>query len=148
MFPSNPRNSLPTMPTSYVPFWWNLSSIGQYYSNTAALNAIVISPAEILMVITLVTWLVRAISLRELRIEKGAFFWAIAVYMSMVAFGFLHGISKGGVDTTIALYEVRAQVYFILTYLMTVNIVTDAKMVTTLLWMIIICTGVQIGRAS
>src|SRR5262245_47202759 len=67
MFPSGPRAALASMPTSYVPFWWNLSSAGQYYTNSRTLNAVVISPAEILMVMTFLIWIVRAIVNRELR---------------------------------------------------------------------------------
>src|SRR5204862_505504 len=58
LFPSVPSPAIATMPTSFVPFWWNLSSAGFYYSHSTSLGAIVISPAEILMLLTFLTWLV------------------------------------------------------------------------------------------
>src|SRR5262249_1332517 len=78
---------------------------------------------------------------------RGAFFWSITAYLAMVAFGFAHGLSRGG-NSTIALYEVRGQTYFFLAYLMTVNLITDAKLVQRLIWTTVICTGLQgIGGA-
>jgi hypothetical protein len=142
LFPSNPIIPLPTMPTGYVPFWWNLSSSGLYYAHSNSLSAVVISPAEILMLLTFVTWLVRSVVNREFKMERGQFFWGITIYIVMVAFGFLHGVVKNG-NTTMALYEVRGQTYFFLAYLMTINLITDVKLVLRLLWTAVICIGLQ-----
>lgn len=131
-----------TMPTSYVPFWWNISSIGQYFAGTNATSSVVISPAEIMMVVTLLTWLVHRVVTRDLHLLGGRFFWIIAAYTSLVALGFLHGLAKH-CNVTIALYEVRAQAYFFLAYLLAVNLFTDIKQIKNLLWITTIMVGIQ-----
>ena len=142
LFPSTSVQGLPTMPTLFVPLWWNVSTIGSRYLGTYALNGVSVSPAELVMMLTFTVWLVRAIALRQLTWKVGTFFWAIAAYMTMVACGFINGMSHGG-QLTMALYEIRGQFYFLLTYLMAVNIIDDRRQITTLLWLIVICNAIQ-----
>ncbi len=142
LFPGTSVASIPTMPTSYVPFWWNLSTVGQVYVSTNALKALSFSPAEFLMVLTIVTWLIKTIVMREFKVTGGVFFGVIGAYTSMVAIGFLNGFTHSH-NMTMALYEVRGQAYFFMIYLMTINIFDDKKQVKTLIWLIVLCTGFQ-----
>ena len=142
LFPGTYELATPTMPTSYAPFWWNLSTIGWYNLSTTALTGLAFSPAELIMMLTFTVWFVRAISLRQFQWRNGAFFWPITAYMLMVVFGFCNGLSHGA-SSTMALYEVRGQAYFFLTYLMAVNLITDRRQLKTLLWIIVICNGLQ-----
>ena len=142
LFPGTGGTAVTTIPTTYVPVWWNISSIGQYLGHTGALNAIAVSPAELIIVLTGLFWLVRSVVNREFRLMRGPFGIAIAAYLATVAFGFAHGMATGG-DRTIALYEVRAQAEFLLSYLLAVNIITDRKQIVTLLWIAVIAIGIQ-----
>ncbi len=142
LFPGTSMTSIPTMPTSYVPFWWNLSTVGQVYVSTNALKALSFSPAEFLMVLTILTWIIKTVVMREFKISGGVFFGVIAAYTTMVGIGFLNGFSHAH-NLTMALYEVRAQAYFFMIYLMTINIFDDKKQVKVLIWLIVICTGFQ-----
>ena len=140
--PGTHEPGTPTMPTSYIPFWWNMSTIGWYNMGTRALTGLAISPAEIIAVLTFTTWLVRGVALRQFQWRSGAFFWAIAAYMLMVVAGFINGVSHGA-NETMALYEVRGQAYFFMMYLMAVNLITDKRHLMMMLWTIVICNGIQ-----
>jgi O-antigen ligase len=142
LLPGTHELATPTMPTSYVPFWWNLSTIGAFNLGTSALTGVAFSPAELIMVLTFVIWFVRGIALRQFQFTGGIFFWAIAAYIAMVVVGFINGVNHGA-NVTMALYEVRGQAYFFMTYVMAVNILTDRRQIMTLLWTIVICNGLQ-----
>ncbi len=142
LFPAVAGDGRITIPTTYVPMWWNISSIGQYYGNTGAANALVFSPAEAIMGMAALAWLLRGISMRTLKLHQGAFFVGIAAYSAMVALGFIHGIVTGG-NSTMALYEVRAQAHFFLMYLMAANLITERRHAMTVLWLVVGCIGLQ-----
>jgi len=142
LFPQTHDLQVPTMPASYVPFWWNVSTIGQTSWQSNNLNGLAISPAEIIMVLTFLVWIVRTVALRQFKFNIGPFFWPIAAYMAMVAVGFVNGITHGG-NITMALYEVRGQAYFFLVYVMMVNLVEERRQLMTLLWLVVICNFIQ-----
>ncbi len=129
------------IPTLRVPFWINISTIGQSFG-TNGLNPLVFSPAEVIMLLTALAWVIRGVSTRSFSLKRGVFFPAIAAYMLCVVYGFIHGISAGG-DRTMALYEVRAHAHFLLVYLLAANLITDRKHTTQMLWLIVGCLGLQ-----
>lgn len=131
----------PLIPTSLVPFWWNISIIGQNFGITA-LNGISISPAEIFMILAFLTWLIKMVVSRELDIRRGPILPAILCYAAFVTLGFLNGLFHGG-DITIALWEVRTQYHLILVFILASNLITDRRHVLALLWMIVLCTAMQ-----
>src|SRR5579862_6917519 len=87
-----------TMPSGYIQYWRNISSIGQSYGSSA-LNGLAFSPAELIVMITTIAWLIRTISDRRFRFERGAFFLPIVVYIGFVFAGWLHGRLTGGDST-------------------------------------------------
>lgn len=121
-----------TIPTSYIPMWLNISTVGQQYG-TQVLSPLVFSIAELLMIVSVLSWIVRQIAMRELKIEWGTLMVPISLYSLAVFCGFLRGMSSGG-DRTMALYEVRAQATFLLAYLMAANMIKDRNQVKTLFW--------------
>ncbi len=129
------------IPTSYVPFFWNLNNLGQQYG-TGALNPFKFSIAEGVMLLTFISWIIRQISLRDLHIEKGAFFGWFAAYIGMVAFGAVHGIATGG-DASMALWEVRSQFHMFLSYLIACNVIKEKKDVMPVLWLAVIGIGMK-----
>ena len=142
LFPGTAGEGLYNLiPTLRVPFWINISTIGQSFG-TNGLNPFVFSPAEVVMGLTALAWVIRGVSTRSLTIRKGVFFPAIAAYMLCVLYGFMHGISAGG-DRTMALYEVRAHAHFLLVYLLAANLITERKHTTQMLWLIVGCLGLQ-----
>jgi hypothetical protein len=129
------------VPTSFVPFFWNLNNLGYHYG-TAILEPFKFSIAELLMVTTFTVWIVQAIVTRTFRFEKGAFFWAFAAYIVMVTLGWIHGVSTGG-DVTMALWEVRPQFHFFAAYLIAANLIREKKDVYPVLWLTIIFAGLK-----
>lgn len=142
LFPMTHELGEPTMPTSYVPFWYNLSTIGYFEFGISAFAGLAISPAEILIVWTFLVWLVRGVSLREFEWRSGAFLTPILLYLAMVLVGFANGMANGG-EPTMALYEIRSQVSFLLAYLLAVNLLTSRKHLLGILWLIVLCNGIQ-----
>lgn len=142
LFPSTVTKYLPTMPTSGFPFWWNLSSTGTYVGQTSAFTGLAISPAEIIMLMTFMTWLTKTVVSRDFKFVGGAFLLPIVAYSTLVALGFANGMSRGG-NLTMALYEVRAQAYFLICYIMTANLFTSEKQVIPFLWIIVVTNFVQ-----
>ncbi len=129
------------LPTKFLPFFLNLNNVGEAYG-TRILSPIKFSLAELVIVSTFLTWIVRGISTRSLRFQTGIFFNNIAFYMLIVTFGFVHGITSGG-DVTMALWEIRSQFMFFAVYLLTANFVTDKKMIYPLLWFTVIGTFIR-----
>ncbi|HEV2474159.1 MAG TPA: O-antigen ligase family protein [Chthonomonadales bacterium] len=132
----------PYLPTTWVPFWWNISSIGQKDAGTTLMNAITLSPAEVLILLTALIWVVRSIANRSFRFHTGTFFLPIAAYISMVIFGFFHGLAAHG-DYKMALYEVRPQLQFFAVYLLAVNLIRKREEAIALVWVVVVCVAAQ-----
>ncbi|MEP6754335.1 MAG: O-antigen ligase family protein [Chthonomonadales bacterium] len=127
--------------TSNVPFFWNLNNLGGQFGSSA-LGLFKFSIAEAIIVLTMVVWIVKAISARDFRVEKGAFFPWFAAYMAMVVFGLIRGIATSG-DAQMALWEVRSQFHMFFAYLMGANLIKERKDVFPLLWCAIIGIGLK-----
>ena len=139
LFGFTPGMSTITIPTSYVPIWANISTIGRWYGTTS-LTSISFSPPEVIIVITLLAFLVRTISARELKLHAGPFAGWILFYELIVLLGYVRGVTSGG-ETTMALYEVRAQATFLLAYFMGVNMFTHREQLKPILWALVLGSG-------
>ncbi len=129
-------------PTAYVPIFWNIGTIVEYYSGSGALGWVHINLGELIMLMTAGFWIIRQIALRELKIEKGALYTWLAIYTAYCAWGFVQGMSHGGI-IYFALTEVRAQAYFTLVYLMAVNLIKDRRQAMTIIWIMIFGIGLK-----
>ncbi len=136
-------------PFGYVPFFWNISTATGWYTGSHALESLHLNLGEVVMALTFIFWLMRQITMRELRWNFGAFFTWFGLYLLMCCWGFIRGMQKGG-DITTALWELRAQAYFAIAYLLAANLVTDRKHAMTLLWIMVICIGLKsfVGTAN
>ena len=136
-------------PTAYVPIFWNIGTIVEQYSGSGVLGWVHINIGELIMVMTILFWLIRQIALRELKIERGALYNWLALYLAWCSLDFVQGMAHGGI-IYFALTEMRAQVYFFLMYLMAVNLIKDRRQVMTLLWIIVVGIGLKsfIGTAN
>lgn len=126
--------------TTFVPFWLNISTASKITGYK--LSFIPFSFAELLMVITVLAWVIRAIAKREFRLQAGAGLYLWIAYLGVAATGWVYGVVTGG-DKTMALYEVRAQVHFLIAYLLAANLITERKHVLWLLWIAVFAVGVQ-----
>ena len=136
-------------PTAYVPVFWNIGTIVEHYSGSGALGWIHINIAEVIIIMTMLSWTVRQIALREFKIERGLLYNWLALYLLFCCWGFIHGMINGGI-IYFALTEMRAQVYFFFMYLMAVNLIKDRRQAMAILWIMLVGIGLKsiIGTAN
>jgi len=95
-----------------------------------------------------VSWVVHGVVNHTLKMKFGTLIFPILLYLMCVFFGLLHGLSTGG-TFNIALFEVRAQLYFFLAYLMAVNCTKEPeKQLATLLWAMAVSIGTKAVLAT
>ena len=93
------------------------------------------NPAELIIVVTGVGWLLR--SRDKLARRPVPLFVPFTAFIAVVAFGVIHGALTHG-NLKIALWTVRPLAYFYLAYLLTFQLVRDRRQVTALLWIFIL----------
>jgi hypothetical protein len=99
-------------------------------------DSLIFSPLELCLLITLVSWLIRAIVTRQYSIKLGELFWPAAVFIIFILFGMLYGVARGG-NLTIALWEARPIFYLFLMLVMVTNLIVQREHVNTLMWSIV-----------
>ncbi len=129
-------------PFAWVPLFWNFNQAWAFFTGSTSLEFLHVNLGELFMAMTFLFWLMRQITLRQLHWNPGAFFGWFALYLAWCVFGFINGLEKGG-DITTALWEVRAQAYFALAYLLATNLITDRKHALTLMWVMLIGIGAK-----
>jgi hypothetical protein len=137
LFPTTYADAL----TDKVPFFWNVNTVFQVYLR-ANVKAIPLNLFEVLLVIIGVMAAIRNVYFRTVKIEFGRLFPFMAVYLVFCGIAFVNGVGTGG-DFKIALQEVRGQIYFVLAYLMALNIVRRKQQVTGMLWAAAILIGIK-----
>jgi hypothetical protein len=115
--------------TSAIPFFHDLNGV-------TGIGALWVNPAELLIVVTAVGWLLRDGAGDRINFKPVPLMAPITVFMAAVAFGVIHGLVTGG-DVKIALWTVRPLAYFYLTYLLTLQLLTDRRQITVLLWILV-----------
>ncbi len=141
LFGGDPAYPRLTIPTSLVPFWWDISTIAQRYG-THALDPLVVNPGELVILLTGMCWITRAILRKELRLRGGPLVgWALA-YLAVVLAAFLLGMARGGVLVP-ALWQIRAQFLFVAAFILGANLITKPEHVRPIAWTIVICCGIQ-----
>lgn len=134
----------PFFPLSYLPFWLSASITGRTYGSRI-LEGMIFSPGEIIMAITAISWLVRTIVARDVRVRCGIFFGWLFAYVVACTIAWVYGVGTGG-DTKIALTEVRSQFNMLLAYVLAVNLFVEPKHAKPLLWTFLLaaaCLGLS-----
>jgi O-antigen ligase len=114
----------------WYPFVKNLSS-GEsllYLSNAA-----IVSPAEIFIALTFLSWLGRAAMQRKLTFHTGPLFWPVLTFSGFITFGLIYGILRRG-NINIALWEVRAIYYLPMMLILTTNLIETRAQINCLIW--------------
>ena len=57
---TNGFNAAPNIPTTFVPFFWNLNNVGNNF-HVGGLGPLKFSLAEVIIILTLVSWVVRTV---------------------------------------------------------------------------------------
>lgn len=136
------------MPTGYadaltdrVPFFWNVNTIFQIYAH-ADVKAIPLNLCEVFLLAAAACSAIRAIFTRTVCLRAGTLFAPIGLYLCFVALGWVNGMMTGG-DFKLSLQEVRSQIYFLLAYLMAVNLVRERRHVDAFVWTTALCVGLK-----
>jgi hypothetical protein len=104
-----------TATSTWYPFTKNLSS-GE--SILYIDDALVVSPLEVILAVTLISWSIRR---RESGVRVGELLAPLGAFSVMLVVGFWLGVTRGG-DLNVALWEVRSLVYLPLLYLLITNL--------------------------
>jgi hypothetical protein len=128
--------------TPWFPFVKNLSSVESilYFGRATSF-----SPAEIFIVLTFLSWLVRAATKRRLDGYSGLLFWPALIFSLFITFGLIWGIMHHG-DRRIALWEVRVIYYLPAMLILTSNLIKTRSHINILIW--IICCALFLDSIS
>jgi O-antigen ligase len=113
---------------------WGLQS-------TLGLSGLIASPIELLLLLTLLSWLGRGIMSRRLEIRGGRLRRPVLCFFALVIFGLLRGTLADG-DTYIAFWEARALFYVFTCYLLASNLIRNRRQLDTLMAIMLVSTGV------
>ena len=137
VFPNHYADSL----TDRVPLFLNINMVLQMYGHPNV-KALPFCLLEIFFVVAGVCSTLRSVFTGTARLRAGALFVPIMIYVGFVTFGWVNGMMTGG-DFKISLQEVRAQFYFLLAYLIAVNLFQERRQIGVILWIIIGCIALK-----
>ncbi len=128
--------------TDRVPLFWDINTTVQQYAHVNY-HGLPLSMYELFLILGLSFALIRAVYDKQYNLKAGALFPPILAYVICVAGGYLNGIATGG-DFKIALFEVRAQIYFMVAYLLAINAKGDPREVATkTIKLAALCIGIK-----
>ncbi len=135
------QTGAPDALTDRVPFFWNVNTIFQTYAHKD-FKAVPLNLLEVFLLTAGLCSVLRSVFTGTARVRAGALLVPIAAYVAFVVWGWVNGMATGG-DFKISLQEVRAQFYFLIGYLMAVNLVRERRQVGTLFWITALCVGLK-----
>lgn len=118
----------------WYPFTKNLSSFESIMYVSSSLN---LSPMEIVLALTYMSWLGRAAMQRKLAWFSGSLLAPMLVFTGFVAYGLIYGLMSGG-DKIVGLWEARAIFYLPAMFILTSNLIETREHVTHVMWAVII----------
>ncbi|MEZ4681177.1 MAG: hypothetical protein R2932_43885 [Caldilineaceae bacterium] len=105
-------------------------------------DALIFSPLELYLVITLVAWIGKGLFGRTFRLHFGVMTWPVGFFSLFLITGLLWGLSTGG-NTNVALWESRSIFYLPLIMLLTVNLIEKREHVSQIIWVIMTAVFVE-----
>lgn len=96
-------------------------------------DAVIFSPLELLLVVTLLSWFMHDGMRRKLRVYQGPLFWPAMGFAAFIAFGLVYGIGRGG-SANVALWETRAIFYMFLMIVLVSNLLEKRDHIKNVLW--------------
>jgi len=123
----------------WFPFLKNLSSAE---SLLYLGDALIFSPLELYLGLTLLSWGARFFARRQVRVRAGALGLPVLFFALSIGGGLAYGLAMGG-DLNTALWEARPIFYLPLIYLLTVNLIETRSHVSALVWAAMIALLVE-----
>ncbi len=103
-----------------------------------------ISPLELYIFLSLISWLLHGLSRRDLKFHKGFMTIPVIVWTGFMAFGFFTGMTHGG-NSTIGLWECRAMFYLPCMVILTSSTFDTREQLSLLLWLAMIALFIMGG---
>jgi O-antigen ligase len=100
-------------------------------------HSIIISPLEVYIAITALSWLVRVLVFQKIQFRKGQLFLPALIFLGFIIFGLIVGLTHRG-DSTIALWEVRPFFYLFALIVFGSNLLTQRRHFNHLVWLAVI----------
>ena len=101
-----------------------------------------VTPAEVLLVLALFFWVMRSAQTGARLLPRSALALCVMSVMALAAIYLAVGLARDG-TLKIALWEVRPFFYVGLTYLITASLLGSARAVRSVMWIIVIGSGVK-----
>lgn len=126
--------------TPAFPFTKNLSSTESLlYVN----DAIIISPLEIYLVLTIASWLLSAIFRRDLSIRRDELFGAAVLFTGFIVLGLVYGLGIRGGNVNIGLWEARPILYLPLMLILAANLLKTQKHFNNTMWAVMLALAIE-----
>jgi O-Antigen ligase len=100
-----------------------------------------ISPMELLLVITLAVWLAQGTARRKLDWQRGQLWVPMLLFLGALVVGMLHGVTTGG-DFHIGLWEGRSLFYVFICYVLAANTVRTESHLAVFTGLLVVCNAV------
>ncbi len=128
-------------PSSVDPFM----AFGRYlyggFSSTLGISEAIVSPLEILIVLSIGSWLLQGVARQRLDFRSGRLGRAMLVFVIALVGGIARGLLEGG-DVNLALWECRFVFYAVGCYYLAANTVRTTRHVAMLVAIILVATGI------
>lgn len=121
------------------PFTKNLSSVE---SLLYVHGALIFSPLELYLVLTLMIWLGKGLMRRKLHFQMGPLFWPAMIFMLLQVGGLVYGLGTGG-NVNVALWESRAIFYMPILLILVSNLIVQRAHVMQLTWTIMLALFIE-----
>jgi hypothetical protein len=114
-----------------IKFFLNLNS-------TTGLRALVFNPVELVMVLVMAGWFLRATITREWRLYPVPNMGVACLFLLMLVFFTSYGLLRGGGDWKAALWEIRPLYYLCFTYFLASQTLRTPQQVRICVWIVIL----------
>ena len=101
---------------------------------------IALSPIELLLILTFVSWFLQGVAKRDLSFRGGSLGWPVMLFFLALVVGVVRGLAGGG-DWNMALWESRFLFYAVMRFTVAANTIRSRKQLTVLVMLTVIGTG-------
>jgi hypothetical protein len=103
---------------------------------------LIVSPLEVMLMVTILSWLARQFGARRVEFYSGPLFWPALIFLAFTCFGIVWGLGRGG-DVTIGLFEARPLFYLPLLMVLVSNLLTRREHFSHLMWAIVLAIFIE-----
>ena len=125
--------------TPWYPFIKNMSSRESIFFLH---NAVILTPLEVSIALTYISWLGRGAMQRKMRFYASPILWPALLFTFFLVVGLAYGLVKGG-NFTIALWESRPVFYIILMIILVTNLIETPRQLENLFWAAMLGIGIE-----